>query len=147
MPTYNQTIEALNDDLSAHLQKRLKPLRLVKIHNKLGDTEDEQVEALLNHAKDTLKDVKEGNRSVMKHFLKTIKELKQTVRDKYGYIEKGELVSEYMSMGIGISLAFGAVFMFINPAFIAITLAVGVAVGLSVGQHKENDAEKQNKLY
>jgi hypothetical protein len=109
--------------------------------------DDELVSHLIDLMIDHLQAIKSGKIEKKQQYLKLFKELKKHVKEKYGYVQKGSVQGEYMSLGIAFGLMIGVAFSTINTAFIAIGLPIGVALGLSLGTQKEKELEKDDKLY
>lgn len=139
----NKIIEQMTDKD----KKKYSVENLINLLKKTDLKDDELVSHLIDLMIDHLQAIKSGKIEKKQQYLKLFKELKKHVKEKYGYVQKGSVQGEYMSLGIAFGLMIGVAFSTINTAFIAIGLPIGVALGLSLGTQKEKELEKDDKLY
>ena len=146
MEPYQNQVSSLITNLDEKERKSLHIdvlLRLLeKIEPELNDTLKEQVEDVI--AK--LKTVIQENENT-KEYKKAYRLLTKTVRSELGYTPKGQLKDESLAMGIALGVAFGGAFLSFGVAFIGVGLPIGLAIGIAIGQSKEQQAEKDGKIY
>ena len=147
MNNYTEDIKAYNEKLIDKNRKKLKPLVLARLNDKLLEINDSEVEEMLQRITRLLKDISQGSVEDIKLYKKTFQSLKKLVRKKYDLIEEGTLQGEYMAMGVALGIAFGAAFSAIQVGLIGVGLPIGVAVGAGLGKQKEEEAKKKGKIY
>jgi len=128
-------------------KKKYSIENLINLSKKPDLKDDDLVNHLIDLMIDHLQAINSGKTDKKQQYLKLFKELKKHVKETYGYVQKGSVQGEYMSLGIAFGLMIGVAFSTINTAFIAIGLPIGVALGLSLGTEKEKKLEKEDKLY
>jgi hypothetical protein len=128
-------------------QKKLGINHIINLSQKMEDKEDEIVDGLFKSLVEQLNNMEFSDKNRNKSYYEDYKQLKKHVKEKYGLIPKGSIQEEYLSYGIVFGLLIGSAFIAINPAFIAIGLPIGVALGLSLGTNKEKKLEDEDKLY
>jgi hypothetical protein len=148
MESLNKKLDSLSNDMNDKTKKSLSIEHLNNVLKKLDDNNITNQETLkLVHAQiDLLAQVKDSKVNA-KAYHKHYRQLKTHLKDTYGYIQKGSIQSEYMSLGVAFGLLLGAALMTLNTTYLAIGLPIGVAVGLSLGSAKENTLEAKDKLY
>jgi hypothetical protein len=147
MQNFKEQLTSMTDNLTVNQKEKLKTYVLLNLLEKIENLEDEELEKDLSNLVQLLVNAENMSKLEIREYLRAFSSIKKTVRTKYHLIAKGELVSEYMAMGIGLGLIFGVVMMSINNAFIAIGLPIGVGAGLAYGSAKEKKEQEQGHIY
>lgn len=113
---------------------------------KLIELDDDSLHAPFSELLDILKKDKR-DKVLEKNYQKIWANIKKLVKEKHGLIEKGEIPSQYMALGMSFGLILGTAFVSLNPGFIAIGLPIGLAIGLSLGSSKEKALEEKGLIF
>ena len=147
MEKYVKEFTMLIENFDEKTKKRLNTQVLVNLLNKIKDKNNSDIDQLVNELLSTFKGTANMESFDQKLYRKQYALLVKTVRTTFGYIAKGTLVGEKMSIGIAIGVAIGAGLMTINAGFIGIGIAIGVSLGLVFGSSQEKKEEEKGNIY
>ncbi len=82
-----------------------------------------------------------------KEYLMAFQEMIKQAKKEYGLIAKGSFVGMYMAVGMSIGLVLGMVIFSPDNAMYSTGIAVGMVIGIVIGTTKENQLEKDGKLF
>lgn len=82
-----------------------------------------------------------------KEYLFTFQEMMKQAKKEYGLVAKGSFVGMYMAVGMSVGLALGMVIFSTDNAMYSTGIAVGMVIGIVIGNTKENQLERQGKLF
>ncbi len=136
-------LEFLMDQLSEKEQKKLFIHKLINLANKLSEMgiTDNNIISSYTHITSLLQ-----NRS-FKEVKKTSVKLFNSVKEKYGLVEKDYYRNTYLALGLTMGTGIGAAFSSSNSSSIALGITFGLAIGVAIGTAKDKEAIKQNKVY
>lgn len=147
MQKYSLKVLEIFEKMDKKQRNKLQVQSFLNLLQKLKDYKDndvlKQVALVVTH----LGNFNDETTFKSKFYLKEYTTLKNLVKDKYGLIQKGEIVNQSAAIGIAIGTAVGSGLMFINSIFIAVGVAIGIAIGTVIGTDKEKELGKQNKIF
>jgi hypothetical protein len=147
MSNHKESIQSIID---RHDEKHVKILKLNVLYNLIEKVEDKEDYELERQIVSIIKILNENTQLkgfYKKHYIKQHKALKSYVRKHFGYLAKGDLLTEHVALSTGAGVAIGAALVGINAGFIAIGVAVGVAIGVATGNSKEKAEQDKGNLY
>ncbi len=73
--------------------------------------------------------------------------LTKRLRLQYQMRPKGSFLSLYMILGIAVGTAIGAIFLSTSSNYYAISISIGMVIGIVIGNQVEAGAKKKNLIY
>lgn len=146
MKDYGQKLQEIMDQMERKETLRYAISGMVRLAKKSKDLVDLRLENLFRQLVELLEE-RPLYREDYKAYKALLKEIKDHVKTKYGWLMKGDVTGQYMGMGVAFGLLIGVAFSAMNTAFIAIGLPIGIALGISLGVQKENALEDKGLLY
>ena len=146
----NSFAENINSETSGFTEKEKKYYKIdsaLRLCEKLLLNQKQDLEKDFSELIQIISDPEISEKQKLKSFKKRFYTLSTAVRQRCGFVEKGHLQSSAMGIGMCIGVAIGAVLQIINLGLIGVGIAIGAAVGLAIGTKKEQDAEKEGKIY
>lgn len=146
MENQAEQVLQLTNNLNIKKKKKLRISLLLRLLEKTKDKTDKEFKESVSDLVKLLNDViNEGYNK--KTFLKNLWTLKENVRKKYGFFDKGELMGETIGISVAIGLAVGAGLMTLESTFIAIGISIGAGVGVAVGANRERKESDKGNIY
>jgi len=146
MKDYGQYLENIKESMDRKEIIHYNVSGMVRLGDKAKDLVDLRLENLFGQLVEFLEE-RPLEKADYKKYKALIEEIKKHVKDKYGWLMKGDVTGQYMAMGVAFGLLLGAGFSAVNTAFIAIGLPIGIGLGVSLGVQKENALEDKGLLY
>lgn len=109
----------------------------------------EQVIANINQELDSLAPLLDDWSAYSKEVRKSLQRMVKMLEKKTGLVTKNHHQNQWMTLGMAtFGLPMGVVFstFFGNPAYIALGIPIGMAIGIGVGKSKDNQAQKDGKV-
>lgn len=147
MQKYSLKVLEIFEKMDKKQRLKLQVQSFLNLLQKLKDNKDDEIRKQVALVVTHLSNFNNEATFKSKLYLKDFTSLKNLVKDKNGFIQKGELVNQSAAIGIAIGTAVGAGLMFVNSIFIAVGVAIGIAIGTVIGTDKEKELEKQDKIY
>lgn len=140
-------LERISSDINDKKKKKYRVQTLIDLCQKLNDKQYIENEVLIQETVELLDDLSKNSELKAKSYLKSFFQLRMVVKQKYGYIPKGQLKEEYIGAGVAIGVGLGVALSVVNPVLLAVGIPVGVALGAAFGEKKEKAAEEKGLLY
>ncbi|MCD4826362.1 MAG: hypothetical protein K8Q99_01120 [Acholeplasmataceae bacterium] len=139
-------IKELTGNLSVKQNEKLHINSLLSLFEKIANIKDEELEKITAQIADSLETVNESSFDVS-NYKKSFEFLRRYVKQKHGFIAKGELIGQAMAIGSGLGVAIGAGLMTINTICLAIGIPIGISIGVTIGALQEQKAKEKGLLY
>lgn len=127
-------------------QKKYHLEAIARLLKKLITLEDDSLRVPFSELLVILKK-DEREKAVDKQYQKIWTSIKVQVKEKHGLVEKGEVVGQYLALGVSFGLLLGVAFMSLSSGYLAIGLPIGIGVGLAIGASKEKALEEDGKIF
>jgi len=147
LENYKQELESIARSFTEKEFKKMKIQSLIDLSVKLEEQSDSEIESLLQEIKSMVYEATREERFDMKSYRKKVNSVKELVKAKFDFHERGTIKSQYLGIGIVFGSGIGAAFSSVMPSMIGAFSGLGIAFGVAIGTQKEKEAEKAGKLY
>lgn len=144
---YTEQVEALRLRFD---EKRFKTLYLdvfVRLCRKLEDVDVSEINESLATTVTLLEELSQDETIKPRAYLTSFRSTQKLVRNQLGFVARGVTKEESIGIGIALGVALGGGFLTLGPAFVGVGIPIGLAIGVVMGNQREKDLEKANKLY
>lgn len=143
LSSYKTEMMKLSEGMSEKELDKYQVNHLINLSVLLKSCEDQDVIKLMLSLKSQL----QHDEPVYKKYMKDYQSLTSIVASRFGYKEKNSVQSHYMAMGIAFGSLMGITLMNLFNFSLAIGVALGMTIGNGIGQQKEKELEKLEKLF
>jgi hypothetical protein len=124
----------------------LKKIIQIKETSELRGNTDELIQKTFNILTIYIHERPTDNK-LRKEYLLSFQEMMKQAKKEYGLVAKGSFVGMYMAIGMSVGLALGMAIFSVDNALYSTGIAVGMVIGIVIGNTKENQLERQGKLF
>jgi len=147
MDDYISKVQRFSDSLTEIQNSNFQINTLLNLLHKIRDISKDELDLMITDLirlipqNDDIDSFQRGD------FLRDFVSLKRFVRKTYGFVAKGDLITESMGIGVAIGVAIGAGLMTVSAGLMGAGIALGVGIGLAIGTKREKQEEDKGNVY